>query len=101
MDKTPRLTAIRSNFYKLKNTSFTTIVFRGATMTEVVIKAPKISPEEYEKYRGKNVAIYKNKIIAEGNNSNEALQKARQKHPKLKPEQIEIYYIQIADELIL
>ena len=70
-------------------------------MTEVVIKAPKISSKEYEKYRGKTVAIYKNRIIAEGSNSNEALQEALQKHPKLKPKQIEIYYIQIADELIL
>ena len=70
-------------------------------MTEIIVKAPEISPEEYEKYRGKTVAIYKNKIIAEGDNSNEALQKALQKHPKLKPEQIEIFYIQIADELIL
>ena len=70
-------------------------------MAKVVVKAPEITPEEYEKYRGKTVAIYKNKIIAEGNNSNEALQNALQKHPKLKPEQIEIYYIQIADELIL
>ena len=70
-------------------------------MTEIVVKAPKISPEEYEKYRGKTVAIYKSKIIAEGNNSNEALQNALKKHTKLKLEQIEIYYIQIADELIL
>jgi dihydroxyacetone kinase-like predicted kinase len=70
-------------------------------MSEITIKAPKISSEEYKKYRGKNVALYKNKIIAAGENSNEALQKALQKHPTLKPEQIEIYYIQIADELIL
>jgi len=70
-------------------------------MTEIVVKAPKISPEEYEKYRGKTVAIYKGKIVAEGNNSNEALQNALQKYPKLKAEQIEIYYIQIVDELIL
>ena len=70
-------------------------------MAKIVVKAPEITPDEYEKYRGKTVAIYKNKIIAEGNNSNEALQNALQKHPKLKPEQIEIYYIQIADELIL
>jgi hypothetical protein len=88
-------------FYKLKNASFNTIISRGAGMTEIVVKAPKISPEEYEKYRGKTVAIYKGKIIAEGNNSNEALQNALRKKPKLKPEQIEIYYIQIADELIL
>lgn len=70
-------------------------------MVETIIKAPLISPEEYQKYRGKHVTIYKNKIIAYGNNSNEALKKALQKHPKLKPEQIEIYYIQIVDELIL
>jgi len=70
-------------------------------MAKVVVKAPEITPEEYEKYRGKTVAIYKSKIVAEGNNSNEALQNALQKHPKLKPEQIEIYYIQIAEQLIL
>jgi len=38
-------------------------------MTEIVVKAPKISPEEYEKYRGKTVTIHKGKIIAEGNKS--------------------------------
>ena len=70
-------------------------------MTEVTVKAPQISSEEYEKYRGKNVAIYNNKIIAAGENSNEALQKALQKYPNLKPQEIEIFYIQIADELIL
>ncbi len=70
-------------------------------MVETIIKAPQISPKEYQKYRGKHVAIYRNKIIAHGNNSDEALKQALQKHPKLKPEQIEIYYIQIADELIL
>lgn len=70
-------------------------------MTEDIVQSPQISPEEYKKYRGKDVAIYKNKIIAEGSTSNEALQKALQKHPKLKPEEIEIYYIQLADELIL
>jgi uncharacterized Fe-S cluster protein YjdI len=69
-------------------------------MTEA-IKAPQISPEEYKKYRGKNVAIYNNKIIASGKNSKEALEKALQKYPNLKPVQIEIDYIQIADELIL
>jgi len=70
-------------------------------MSDITIEAPKISSEEYEKYRGKNVAIYKNKIVAAGENSNEALQKALQEHPKLKPDEIDIFYIQIADELIL
>jgi len=70
-------------------------------MVGTVYQAPQISKEEYQKYRGKHVAIYKNKIIAEGNNSVEALKKALEKHPELKPEQIELYYIQIVDELIL
>lgn len=47
------------------------------------------------------MAIYNNRIIVAGENSSEALQKALQRHPELKPEQIEIDYIQIADELIL
>ena len=70
-------------------------------MVGTVYQAPQISKEEYQKYRGKHVAICKNKIIAEGNNSVEALKKALEKHPELKPEQIELYYIQIVDELIL
>jgi len=70
-------------------------------MVETVYQAPQISTEEYQKYRGKHVAIYKNKIIADGNNSVEALKKALKKHPELKPEQMELYYIQIVDELIL
>ena len=49
-------------------------------MVETVYQAPQISKEEYQKYRGKHVAIYKNKIIAEGNNSVEALKKALEKH---------------------
>jgi uncharacterized Fe-S cluster protein YjdI len=74
---------------------------QASAMTEVTVKAPKISPEEYQKYRGKNVAIYKGKIVAAGDNSGEALQKALQKYPKVKPEEIAIDYIQVADELIL
>lgn len=70
-------------------------------MVETVVKAPKISKQQYQKYRGKHVALYKNRIIAHGNNSAEALKKALQEHPKLKPEQVELYYIQVADELIL
>lgn len=70
-------------------------------MVETVYHAPQISKEEYQKYRGKHVAIYKNKIIADGINSVEALKKALKKHPEIKPEQIELYYIQIVDELIL
>jgi len=70
-------------------------------MVDAVYQAPQISAEEYKKYRGKHVALYKNKIIADGNNSVEALKKALRKHPNLRPEQVELYYIQIVDELIL
>jgi hypothetical protein len=70
-------------------------------MTEKSIQAPKISAEEYMKYRGKDVALYENKIIAEGITSEEAIQKALKKYPKLKPQDIEIYYIESADALIL
>ncbi|MGD0450528.1 MAG: DUF5678 domain-containing protein [Candidatus Bathyarchaeia archaeon] len=70
-------------------------------MTEKPIQAPKLSAEEYKKHRGKDVALYENKIIAEGTTSEEAIQKALKKYPKLKPQDIEIYYIESADELIL
>jgi hypothetical protein len=70
-------------------------------MTESTVKAPRISAEEYKKYRGKDVALYKGKIIAEGATSEEALRKALKKYPKLKPEDIEVFYIESADELIL
>jgi hypothetical protein len=70
-------------------------------VTEITINAPDISPEDYRKYRGKDVAIYNNSVIAAGANSGEVLQKALKKFPKLKLEQIEIDYIQITDSLIL
>ena len=62
-------------------------------MPEKSIQAPKISAEEYTKYRGKDVALYENKIIAEGITSEEAIQKALKKYPKLKPQDIEIYRV--------
>jgi hypothetical protein len=73
----------------------------GLMMTEKSIQAPTISVEEYKKYRGKDVALYKGKIVADGATSEEALKKALKKYPKLKPEEIEIFYIESADELIL
>jgi DNA-binding ferritin-like protein (Dps family) len=68
---------------------------------ETIIEAPQITAKEYEKYSGKDVAIYKNKIIADGKTSSEALRKALKKHPEAKTEEIEIFYIQLADVLIL
>jgi hypothetical protein len=70
-------------------------------MSEVVFQAPTISPEEYEKYREKHVAWHEGKIIADGSNSVEALEKAMKMYPKLKPEQIALFYVQVADVLIL
>lgn len=70
-------------------------------MSEIVYQAPSISPEQYEKYRGRHVALYQGKIIADGTNSVEALEKALKARPDLKPEQIAFFYIQLADVLIL
>ena len=64
-------------------------------------QAPRISPEEYEKYRGRHVALYDGKIIADGSDSVEALERAMKLYPDLKPEQIALFYIQVADVLIL
>lgn len=70
-------------------------------MPEKIIEAPEITPEEYKKYNGKDVAIYKNKIVASGRTSSEALRKALKKCPEAKTEEIVIEYIQLADALIL
>jgi hypothetical protein len=66
-----------------------------------VYQAPRISPKDYEKYRGRHVALYEGKIIADGSNSVEALEKALKMYPKLKPEQFALFYVQVADVLIL
>jgi len=68
---------------------------------EKIIEAPEITPEEYKKYRGQDGAIYKNKIVASGRTSSEALKKALKKCPEAKTEEIEIFYIQISDELMI
>ena len=70
-------------------------------MPEIVYQAPSISPEEYERYRGRHVALCDGRIIAEGGDSVEALENALRKRPGLKPEQIVLHYIQVADVLIL
>jgi hypothetical protein len=70
-------------------------------MPETVIEAPQITAEEYEKYRGRDVAIYEGKIVADGKTSGEALKKALRKYPKAKREEIELFYIQVSDVLIL
>jgi len=70
-------------------------------MSETVYQAPVISREEYKKYRGRHVALYEGKIIADGRNSVEAFENAVKKHPELKPEQVALFYIQVAGVLIL
>lgn len=69
-------------------------------MSEVVYQAPIISSEEYKKYRERHVALYEGKIVADGVNSVEALEDALKKYPELRPEQIALFYIQVADVLI-
>jgi len=48
-------------------------------MSEAVYQAPSISPEEYEMYRGRHVALYEGKIMAEGSRHR---YKYRPSHPK-------------------
>lgn len=64
-------------------------------------EAPEISQREYRKYRGRHVALYKGKIVADGSSSAEALEKALRKYPNLKPDQVALFYIQGTDVLIL
>ncbi len=68
---------------------------------KIIIEPPEISLEEYKKYSGMDVAIYKHKIVAAGRTSSEALNAALRKYPKAKTEEIEIEYIESADFLIL
>jgi imidazolonepropionase-like amidohydrolase len=68
---------------------------------EIIIEALNIIPEEYKQYEGKNVAIYKGKIVAAGRTSSEAFKKAKEKLPEAKTDEIIIDYIQSADVLIL
>jgi hypothetical protein len=70
-------------------------------VTEKVFEAPQITPEEYKKYNGRNVAIYKGKIVADGKTSIEVFKKAKEKFPEAKSEEIEIFYIQISDYMIV
>jgi hypothetical protein len=66
-----------------------------------IIEAPKISAEDYKKYNGRNVAIYRGKIVADGRTSGEALRKALKKCPEATTEDITIDYIQSSDVMIL
>jgi len=70
-------------------------------MSETIYESLEITAEDYEKYKGKHVVIYKNKIISEGLSSIEALKKALKKYPELKPEDLEITYIPFEETLIL
>ena len=70
-------------------------------IVEKIFESPKITAEEYKKYRGQDVAIYKNKIVASGRTSSEAFKKALKKCPEAKTEEIVIEYIQSADVMIL
>ena len=44
-------------------------------MPDIIIEAPQITAEEYKKYYGKEVAIYKNKIVASGRTTASVLRK--------------------------
>jgi hypothetical protein len=70
-------------------------------MSEMIYESLEITQEDYEKYKGKHVVIYKDKIISEGASPPEALKKALKRYPHLKPEDLEITYIPPEEALIL
>ncbi len=70
-------------------------------LPERAIETPQITPEEYKKYSGRNVAIYKGRIVADGKTSSEVLKKALKKCPEAKAEEIVIDFVQSSDVLIL
>jgi len=41
--------------------------------------------EELESYRGKHIAIIKNKVVASGNNAIKVWEKAKKEHPNKNP----------------
>ena len=45
--------------------------------------------------------MYEVEIVADGGNSVEALEDALKKYPELRPEEVALFYIQVADVLIL
>jgi hypothetical protein len=49
-------------------------------MSEAVYESFEMSAEEYERYRGKHVVIYKGRVISEGSSSVEAVKNALKKH---------------------
>lgn len=53
--------------------------------------------EELSKYRGKCMAIVKDRLVAVGGNRVEAYEKAREKYPK---EKIAIFYIPTEEETV-
>jgi uncharacterized Fe-S cluster protein YjdI len=69
-------------------------------MSEITYESLAITMKDYERYRGKHVVIYKNEIISEGSSSVEAVAKALEKHPELKPEDLEITYMPFEETLI-
>jgi len=75
--------------------------WRAGALSDVVYESLEITAEDYEKYKGKHVVIYKNRVISEGSSSVEALRKALEKYPQLKPEDLEITYVPLEETLIL
>ena len=68
---------------------------------DVVFKAPRLEEEEFERLRGRHVAVVSGEIVSTGITSKEALEGALRKNPKLKPSDVALYFVPAADELIL
>lgn len=55
-------------------------------------------PEDFERYRGKHVAIWKRRVIGHGESAKEAYEMAKSAYPESEPT---LTYIPIEEEIIL
>ena len=67
----------------------------------IVIRTSQISGEDWQKYRGKTVALVDGKVVAGGYTSVEVFRKARALFPDRPTEEIVLTYIPMEDILIL
>ena len=67
----------------------------------IVIETPQISKDDWEKHRGKTVALVDGKVVAAGYTSVEVFHKARELFPDRPTHEIVIDYIPTEDMLIL
>lgn len=68
---------------------------------DIVFEAPHLGKEEFERFKGRHVALVSGEVVSARNTSKEALEEALRKNPKLKPSDVALYFVPDANELIL